>query len=473
MWSLTALLISGDQSLAQAVRGVIEAIPGLRLEIVSTADAACSRMQQEDVVLLLSHLAKKNDAAEAVRLLQGLATSRRPIATMVIGDHPWPEQALALLRQGAADYLARPLDLTWLAYRCDVLTVRARHQARGPAPAAEMQEVACLGEDEPFLYPTSTPMGMMMGQIQRVAPQDTTLLLTGETGTGKTRLARLIHELSSRRNEPFLAAHCGALAGNLLESEMFGHVRGAFTGADRDRTGKFAAVGGGTILLDEVDTLPLDLQIKLLRVVEERVFEPVGSNRSQPMKARLIVACNRDLEQGTADGWFRSDLFYRLNVVSFYLPPVRERRTMIASLAKHFLDRFARNGSRMFNAIAAEAMRVLEEYDWPGNVRELRNVVERAVALGMGPEIQVEDLPAHLRQMAFPALASPSRTLTARQAPETPATLAQAKQEAEADHICEVLRKHNNNRLRAAAELGISRMTLYTKLRRYGLIDVA
>src|SRR5262249_44112966 len=183
---------------------------------------------------------------------------------------------------------------------------------------------------DPFHFVLAPEMVELMEQIRRVGPQDTTLLFTGETGTGKTRMARLIHELSPRRDEPFLVVDCGALSPTLIESEMFGHVKGAFTGAERDRAGKFAAVGGGTLLLDEINSLPRELQSKLLRAVDERVFEPVGSNTSLPLRARLITAANVPLDREVVEGRFRADLFYRLNVVGFYLAPLRERRAAVA-----------------------------------------------------------------------------------------------------------------------------------------------
>jgi two-component system response regulator PilR (NtrC family) len=308
----------------------------------------------------------------------------------------------------------------------------------------------------------------LMDQVQRVAPLDTSLLLTGETGTGKTRLARVIHELSHRGAQPFVVINCGALAENLIESEMFGHVNGAFTGAARTRVGKFAAAGRGTLLLDEIDTLPLALQAKLLRAVEERMFEPVGCNDSVPVEARLIAASNQPLEQEIEAGRFRSDLYYRLNVVGFHLPPLREQPDMISQLAGDFLkDCAARNG-RPVHGIEGKALRVLEAYPWPGNIRELRNVIERAVALCPNRHVGLGDLPEALCSAASTALVrscqgqhfdSPSRS-----------PLRHTQDKAEAALIKEVLSKHGNNRLRAALELGISRRTLYKKLHRYGLM---
>jgi DNA-binding NtrC family response regulator len=276
-------------------------------------------------------------------------------------------------------------------------------------------------------------------------------------------------QLSPRRDQPFLAVNCGALSATLIESEMFGHVKGAFTGADRDRTGKFAQAGQGTLFLDEVDALPLDLQAKLLRALEERLFEPVGSNKTLAVQARFIAASNRALEREVEAGRFRADLYYRLNVVSFFLPPLREQRPLIPALAEQLIREAAARNGRPVHGITARAVQALQEGDWPGNIRELRNALERAVALCRGCQVDVEDLPDALQgfattgtvQLAEPVAVPP---------PVTTGTLARAKEMAEAQRIVRALHKHANNRLRAAAELGISRMTLYNKLRRYGLL---
>jgi DNA-binding NtrC family response regulator len=312
----------------------------------------------------------------------------------------------------------------------------------------------------------------MMAQVRRVAPQETTLLLTGETGTGKTQLARLVHKLSPRRDEPFLVVDCGSLSASLIESELFGHVKGAFTGADRDRPGKLASAGKGTLLLDEINSLPLPLQSKLLRVVEERVFEPVGSNKPQPVQARLIAATNAPLEREAAEGRFRQDLYYRLNVVGFALPPLRERSGAVAPLAEKFLAEFAARDRPDVTGVSAEALHALEANDWPGNIRELRNVLERAVALCEGPELELADLPEAIRRDALPWMAPPGPGRAAPAAGACSTTLCQSREDAEMRRITEALRKHSNNRLRAAAELGISRMGLYKKLHKYGLMSV-
>ena len=314
-------------------------------------------------------------------------------------------------------------------------------------------------------------LSALRDQVLRVAPQDTTLLLTGETGTGKTRLARLIHDMS-RGSEPFLIVDCGALSPSLIESEMFGHVKGAFTGADRERLGKFAAAGRGTLVLDEINSLPLTLQSKLLRVVEDRLFEPVGSNRSVPLHARIIAVSNAPLEEEVKAGRFRADLFFRLDVVGFYMPTLQSRQSSIMPLCRRFLEEFAGRNRPDVRGIEPDAMRALHDYHWPGNIRELRNVIERAIALCPGPSIQLSDLPEAIRLRCTSAAGA-----AISQAPRDMAssfanmTLAESKELTEIQRIKEVLAKHRNNRLRAARELGISRMGLYKKLHKYGLIQ--
>jgi DNA-binding NtrC family response regulator len=311
-----------------------------------------------------------------------------------------------------------------------------------------------------------------------VVDQDTTILLTGETGTGKTMLARHIHQTSARKNKPFMIVDCGALAAALIESEMFGHLRGAFTGADKDRVGKFAAAGDGTLVLDEINSLPLALQTKLLRAVEERVFEPLGSNQPQPLRARIIAISNVPLHQEVAKERFRADLYYRLNVVGFRLPPLRERWADVLPLARKFLSEHPVAQARGVIGISPDALRILETYCWPGNVRELRNVIERVAVLCGGRIVTPADLPEALRD-TLPPMAPPLAAPVA--VPAAPTAVASVSPpptttggpEDEVWRICEALRKHRNNRVRAAAELGMSRVSLYKKLHKYGLFEKA
>jgi two-component system response regulator HydG len=471
MANSTALLIGTDPSLVEPIQGSLRSLDHLHLTIVAGLDEAHRRLQRDRVVLLLVHMTEKTPLDEVRGLLQTVTALKQSIAVLVLSDRYHADHALALLRHGAADYLSRPLDLRRLAYLADVLTVRSRYTAPGAQPAPQPGPVQRIGERDPFLCDGGLAMGKLMEQVLRVAPQETTLLLTGETGTGKTRLARLIHEQSPRRGQPLLVLHCGTLSASLIESELFGHVKGAFTGADRDRIGKFAEAARGTLLLDEIDALPPPLQSKLLRATEERVFEPVGSNKTLPVQARLIAATNRVLDEEVNAGRFRADLFYRLNVVTFHLPPLRERPQLIPPLAAEFVREFAARNNRSVHGISDEVLQALDRYSWPGNVRELRNVIERAVALCPSEEVQLDDLPEALSSSAEPLEEGGGDAEPILTPFRAAGSLAQTKEDAEALHISEVLRRHRNNRQRAAAELGISRMTLYKKLHRYGLME--
>jgi two-component system, NtrC family, response regulator HydG len=337
------------------------------------------------------------------------------------------------------------------------------------------QTVPCTADllatdHDPFFDAFPPEMSRIREQVYRIVSQDVTLLLTGETGTGKTRLARLIHELSDRRNEPFLVIDCGAVSPSLVESEMFGHVKGAFTGADRDRAGKLAAAGRGTLLLDEINSLPLPLQAKLLRAVDDRTFEQVGSERSQPLRARLIAATNAPLPAEVEAGRFRADLFFRINVVSFFLPPLRQRRSSIARLTQSFFTELAARNRPDLHGLAPGVVRALEDYPWPGNIRELRNIIERAVALAAGPTIQLHDLPEAMRPGTTDCTEVSAVGLSGLDGADgSSPTLAQTKEAAEVLCIKDALARNNNNRLRAANDLGISRMGLYKKLQKYGL----
>jgi two-component system response regulator HydG len=444
------------------VKGVVQAIGGLKLEVAPQEDLR-DRCGQEPAALLLLHVSEPDDGPDVVDLMDDLERLGIQVPVLVLSDADDPEQELALLRRGAVDFLTRPLSLGRLGYLVEKHTLKARLGPR--QEAAPRRTIEALGEQDPLLYDSGAALGQLMAQVRRLAPQDTTVLLGGETGTGKTRLARLIHELSPRKQEPFLTVNCGCLSESLIASEMFGHVRGAFTGADRDRTGKFSAVGGGTLLLDDIDALPLALQAQLLRVVEERVFEPVGSNQTQPLRARLVVASNRPLEEEVKAGRFRADVFYRLSVVGLFLPPLRECRHIIPHVARKFIAHFGGANGGPTRELTAAALRALQGHHWPGNFRELRNVIERTVALCAGDWIDVADLPETI-QAAVDVAAVPAAEGEA-------APLARSKWEAEAVCIMEALRRHNHSRSRAAEALGISRMTLYRKLHRYGLVNVA
>ena len=469
MLGSTILIVSDDKDLVGSVSQAVRAIRDLQVAVVPDLSLATSVESWDRVALVLVHLDPGVSTSDVLGLLRSISESSRAVATLVVADQIEPEQGLILMRQGVADYLSRPLNLARIAYLADVLTVRSRDAARAWAtedPRGLLDDrggTESVEEDE-----------TLMAQVRRVAPQDATILLSGETGTGKTRLARQIHELSSRRSEPFLTVHCGSMTAGQVEAELFGHVRGAMAGPDLDRPCKFAEVGRGTLFLDEVDALPMSVQSKLLRVVEDRELEIPGTSRPVPIQARLIAASNRELEHEVAAQRFRSDLYYRLNVIGFRLAPLRQRRASIPALASKFLAESTAMLGHPVHSIAPAAIRALMAYDWPGNIRELKNTIERTVALGRGGLIQPGDLPEAILRGDSPILKAansfaPVGVATPLGLPA--ATLAEIKRDAEFARITEALHKHSNNRLRAASELGISRMTLYKKLYKYGLMQ--
>ena len=460
MPTTTLLMVCSEKDVIGAIHKISAGIDKLHFEAAAGINEACIRLERPGIGLILVYLCPGTKVPEVARLLRTISAQQQAIATLVLGDDSQAEKALALLRLGVADYLSWPNDVGRVGYLMEMLTVRARFSTPDLQPVAEL---APLQEEDSFL---AMGLGNMLDQVKRAASRDVTILLGGETGTGKSRLARLIHEHSPFCEQPFFTVNCGSLSTNLIESELFGHVKGAFTGANQDRAGKFAEASGGTLFLDDIDGLPLALQPKLLRAVEERIFEPVGTNKSMPLKARVIAASNRPLEEEVTAGRFRSDLFFRLNVVGFFLPPLRERSGAVRALTSTFITELAGGKGSPIHRIALDALQALESYHWPGNIRELRNVLDRAITLCPGNEIGVDDLPATLTTAVQPATALPIAASPAA----TPASLAQAKGKAELTRILAAIQSQKNVRARVAAELGVSRNTLYKKLRKYGLL---
>ena len=321
-------------------------------------------------------------------------------------------------------------------------------------PAAGLPpRTAAPGDDWRGMIARSAPMRRLLDLTRRVARVDSTVLITGESGTGKERVARLVHEASSRAGGPFIAVNCGAITETLLESELFGHVRGAFTGAVLERTGLFEAANGGTLLLDEVGEVSPGMQVKLLRVLQEREIRRVGDSQSRAIDVRVIAATNRELAREMAEGRFRQDLFYRLNVVELHVPALRERREDLLPLAEALLAEAATRLNRPQAGLSRRAADQVLRYPWPGNVRELENAMERGVALAQGSLMELEDLPGEVRQvLPAPALAMPVKALNVM----------------EKDYILAVLELNGGNQAITAKQLGIGSATLYRKLKNYG-----
>jgi transcriptional regulator with PAS, ATPase and Fis domain len=415
----------------------------------------------EAVVLLAA--SSPAECEETVRLVQEVRLRQWPAAVLLVeGNDPSSSNDLVCLDPFVAGRFSWPGHAGALVEYLQGQPGLSR--GRGPARPAQPTEEDWFAQQLLAQTPSLVPLAE---RLALAAAHEVTVLLTGETGTGKTHLARLIHEHSPRREHRLLVIPCGALASNLIESELFGHAKGAFTGADKPKVGKFEAAGAGTILLDEIDALGLEQQAKLLRVIETGEYEPVGSNEVKLCRARIIAASNWDLEGAAAEGRFRQDLYYRLNVLSFYLPPLRERVQDIAPLSRAMVVEFSKKFKKNLFTISDEAIESLEAFPWPGNIRQLENALQQAVLMSTGRELLREHLPPAVRDAIF---APPTAAASAARAP-APGSLAEQRDEQERRAIERALTEANNCRSRAAQALGVSRVTLYNKLKKYGLLE--
>ena len=364
------------------------------------------------------------------------------------------ETAIAAIRAGAYDFVTKPIELEMLALTLKRALKHRSLQERNRI----LSETVAQSDRFNDLVGESPPMKEIFVQLERIGGTDTTVLIGGESGTGKELAARALHRRSRRREGPFVAVNCSALPEALAESELFGHERGAFTGAQGARKGLFRQADGGTLFLDEIGDIPMTLQPKLLRALEERAIRPVGSAGEVPFDARFIAASNRDLDAAVHEDRFRQDLFYRINVIKIELPPLRARGTDVLLLARHFIEQVAARSGRDVTGLAEPVAARLLDYIWPGNVRELRNVIERAVALTSREKITVEDLPEKIRAYHR------SHVLLRSNDPSELVTM----EEVERRYILHVIESVGGNRTHAARILGLDRKTLYRKLKNYG-----
>ncbi len=323
--------------------------------------------------------------------------------------------------------------------------------------------------DRPILHAANSPLVPLLDSLQRVAESRANVLVAGESGVGKEGFVRALHQLAPWSSGPFVPINCGAIPENLLESELFGHVRGAFTGADRARVGRLEAANGGTLFLDEIGEMPLGLQVKLLRVLQEHEFVPVGATTAREATFRLIAATNRGLDDATRDGSFREDLYFRLVVVRLEIPPLRERRMDVAPLARHFLDAYARRQRSDVRGFTPGALTLLERYDWPGNVRELENVVQGALVFKADGLVTEEDVLARLRGRVRVDEVSSAPGAHAMLLPDDGVDLRRTLEDVERSLIRQALWRSEGNRARAAGLLGLNRTTLVEKLKRHPL----
>jgi len=441
------------QSLGQFLRR-----EGYDVHTTDSADEALAHLESQPVQILLADV-----NMPGIRPAEFLRDVRRRFAhvvVIVITGYGSIEGAVEATKMGAFDYLTKPI----VDEEIRVVVEKAVRQQSLLSENQSLKQQLDLRFGLGNIVGRDHQMLKIFDLVDAVADSRTTVLITGESGTGKSLLARAIHRRSSRRDKPFIEVSCGALPETLLESELFGHVRGAFTGAIADKMGRFMAADAGTIFLDEINSATPAMQVKLLRVLQERTLEPVGSTTTRTVDVRVILATNVDLSEMVARQSFRQDLFYRINIVTIHLPSLRDRPGDIQLLTANFLRRFRADTGREIIGFSDAAMAALQRYHWPGNVRELENAIERAVVVCRRPQIDVEDLPETVLQLPKRAAGSPDDAYTAN-----PMPLELALEAPERRIIEAALNRNNWNRQLTAAELNINRTTLYKKMRKHRL----
>jgi len=442
------ILIVDDEHAVRETCATVAEQCGMKAIEVATAEQAMEVLEHSPVDILLTDL--KLPQANGVELLK-LVHDRHPDVTVVVlTQYGTIESAVEVTRMGAIDYVTKPFRIEELRSRLERVAHAVELQHENRLLREQLRTRPGFGG----LIGVSMKMQRVYKMMEKVSQHEYPVLILGESGTGKELVARSIHFSGPRRDRPFAPVDCSALVPTLIESELFGYVRGAFTGAVQAKQGLLEAAQGGTLFLDEIGDMPVDLQAKLLRALQEREVKPVGSTERRPINVRIIAATNRDLESAIRSGTFRQDLYFRLNVVQLKLPPLRDRKSDIPLLVTAFLEKFS-DPRGPVRTISEDAMRRLIAYDWPGNVRELENAIERAVALGSGPILHVGDLPSNLQ---YP---------TSERAPERDEIL--PLEELERRAILRTLRETGGDKLSAARMLGIGKTTLYRKLKQYHL----
>ena len=446
------LVVDDDPDLGQLIAAGLS-VQGMDVVVCGSAEQAFDVLASTSVDVIVTDL--NMPGINGLEFCERVVANLPQIPVVVMTAYASLETAISAIRVGAEDYVTKPLQLDAFALRLDRV-IRAR---------ALMTEVTrlrkVLEKTERFddLLGSSPAMQKLYDLMNRILDSDASVLITGESGTGKEVAARALHRRGTRSDGPFIAVNCSAVPEHLLESELFGHAKGAFTDARTERTGLFARANRGTLFLDEIGEMPVSLQPKLLRALQERVIRPVGSDREIAIDVRIIAATNRDLESAVASKTFREDLFFRINVINIELPPLRARGRDILILAQEFLDTVSNRANKRVTNLSPAAAEKLLAYSWPGNVRELRNCIERAIALARGEQITVEDLPEKIRDYRR------SHVLVTSDDP----TELVPMEEVERRYITRVMEAVNGNKTLAAKTLGFDRKTLYRKLGRYNI----
>lgn len=450
------LLIDDEKESCLALSTLLRQV-GYNVASTHSGEAALELLETQSFNLIISDLFLPG--ISGIDILKQVKESSPRTCFILITGNASAETAVEAMKEGAFDYVTKPFNFEKL--KLQVAKALEKSQLLAENQYLRQQLHGRYRFDN--IIGSSLPMQQVFTRMEKIAATDSTILILGASGTGKELVAKAIHYNSHRRDKPFVAINCGAIPADLLESELFGHVKGAFTSAIADKPGKFEVANGGTIFLDEIGNMPQQLQMKLLRVLQEYEFERVGSTRRIQMNVRLISATNSDLSAAVKAGQFREDLYYRLNVIPIMLPPLNERRGDIPLLARHFLEKICRDMNRPLMLVNKEAMQAIEAYSWPGNVREMENVIERTVALADDETITLEDLPPNIAE------AESIQPSFSTQLPEGGTDMPAAIAEIERQMIGQALSRSNGVKARAAELLGINRTTLVEKIKRLEL----
>jgi len=440
------LVIDDDKAMRDACFQILSR-QGYRVELAAGAKQGLSLLERQSFdTILLDLVMPDMDGLEALKKIRALDPD---VEVIIITGYGTIQSAVESIKAGAFHFLSKPFVPDDLRN----LVSRALGKRRLDLENLYLRQELKIKDERNTLVYESESMTRIMDMITRVAPTDSTVLITGESGTGKGLVARKIHQLSQRSRRPFITVDCGTLVETLFESELFGHVKGSFTGADANKIGKFELAQNGTLFFDEISNIGLEVQAKLLRAVEERKISKVGSHRVTTVDVRIIAATNKDLNKAIKDGTFREDLFYRLNVVLIQMPPLRERKNDIPLLVQHFLDKYNARLKKEVRGISPDALDLMVRHDWPGNVRELENTMERLVVLSPGPYLKPADL-VFAGTILSPAAETPDGT---------------SLKDLERNHIIQTLQRCDGHKSETARALGIDRKTLREKLKRYDL----
>jgi len=457
--NLSQILLIDDEADNREALSLLLGQAGYRVQTASSGEEGLEILQENPFEVVISDLFLPG--VSGIEILKKVKEDSPFTNVILITGHASAETAVEAMKEGAFDYITKPFNFDQLK----ILVEKALEKSRLVSENLYLRQQLRGKYKFANIIGHGLAMQAVFSRLEKIVNTDSTILILGESGTGKELVAKAVHFNSPRREKPFVAINCGAIPAELLESELFGHVRGSFTGAVSDKPGKFELANRGTIFLDEIATMPMHLQMKLLRVLQEQEIERVGGSRRIQLNVRVISATNADLEKRVRQGQFRDDLYYRLNVIPIVLPPLRDRREDIPLLARHFLQKSCKDMKRPLMALSREAMGALENYQWPGNVREMENVIERTVALTDGESIGMHDLPPNI-DLSDTAGSEP--TLDAP-LPETGINLPEMVGDIERRMIAQALDLSGGVKAKAAVLLGLNRTTLVEKIKRLGM----